>query len=102
MATPHLELATKVALVTGAGRGIGRTISLRLAAAGAQLVLTGRNQDGLRESAGLITAAGGLAPLICHLDLLDLPSIKTAVKDAQEKFGPNAFTNQFVPAMGTM
>lgn len=87
MATPHPEFATKVALVTGASRGIGRAISLRLAAAGAQLVLTGRDQTRLKETSGLITAAGGLSPLVCHLDLLDLSSIKAAVKVAEEKFG---------------
>ena len=87
MAARKAELTNKVALVTGASRGIGRAISFRLAAAGAQLVLTGRNQKALKENSQLIIAAGGLTPLICYLDLLDLPSIKAAVKVAEEKFG---------------
>lgn len=81
------ELAKKVALVTGASQGIGRAISIALAKAGAQLVLAGRNQAGLEETAQLITSAGGIAPLICHLDLLDLKSIQETVKVADEKFG---------------
>lgn len=87
MAVMTGELVSKVALVTGASRGIGRAISIRLATAGAQLVLAGRDQAGLAETSILITAAGGLTPMICHLDLLDLKSIKAAVKNAQEKFG---------------
>jgi NAD(P)-dependent dehydrogenase (short-subunit alcohol dehydrogenase family) len=81
------ELAGKIALVTGASRGIGRAIGLRLAKAGAQLVLAGRNQNGLEETAQLITTGGGLTPMITHLDLLDLASIKAAVTRVQEKYG---------------
>jgi NAD(P)-dependent dehydrogenase (short-subunit alcohol dehydrogenase family) len=81
------ELAGKLALVTGASRGIGRAIGLRLAKAGAQLVLAGRNQNGLEETAQLITTGGGLTPMITHLDLLDLASIKAAVTRVQEKYG---------------
>lgn len=84
------ELANKVALVTGANRGIGRVISLRLAQAGAQLVLASRDQAGLEETARLITSSqttGGLSPLICHIDLLDPSSIDTSIKKVQETFG---------------
>lgn len=87
MAATTEELATKVALVTGANRGIGRVISLCLAKAGAQLVLAGRNRAGLEETALLITTAGGLSPLITHLDLLDRSSISGAVAQTLETFG---------------
>ncbi len=46
-------------LLTGAGSGIGRALALGLAAQGARLVLAGRRQDALQETAGLIAAAGG-------------------------------------------
>ena len=81
------ELAGKVALVTGASRGIGRVISLRLAQAGAQLVLASRDRAGLEESARLIATAGGLAPLICHLDLLDRTTVNATVLETLETFG---------------
>lgn len=84
------ELANKVALVTGASRGIGRVIGIHLAQAGAQLVLAGRDQAGLAETAGMITdskPASGLSPMICHLDLLDSSSIDAAVKKVLEAFG---------------
>lgn len=81
------ELANKVVLITGASRGIGRVTSLRLAKAGAQLVLAGRNKAGLEETAGMITAAGGLLPLVAHLDLLDRSSINATIAKSLEAFG---------------
>ena len=49
----------RVAWVTGAGSGIGRTIATTLAAHGAKVVATGRKEDRLRETVGAIAAAGG-------------------------------------------
>jgi NAD(P)-dependent dehydrogenase (short-subunit alcohol dehydrogenase family) len=51
----------KTALVTGAGRGIGRAVALALAAAGAELVLVSRTASALDEVAGEITSGGGTA-----------------------------------------
>jgi len=55
------RLDGKVALVTGAGRGIGRAVALALAAAGAELVLNSRTPAELEEVAGEIAARGGKA-----------------------------------------
>jgi 3-oxoacyl-[acyl-carrier protein] reductase len=54
-----VDLSGKVALVTGAGRGIGRSISLALAASGASVFLTARSEDQLAAVAGEIREKGG-------------------------------------------
>jgi 3-oxoacyl-[acyl-carrier protein] reductase len=56
-----LRLDGKVAIVTGAGNGLGRAESVALARAGALLVLNDLAGDALAETAGLIAAAGGQA-----------------------------------------
>jgi len=63
------ELTDKVAVVTGASRGIGRTIAMRLASQGAVVCAAARG-DNARETAGAITAAGGRADAYA-LDVTD-------------------------------
>lgn len=67
-------LGGKLALVTGASRGIGAATAAALAAAGAHVVLTARTVAGLEEVEDRIHAAGGSAT-IAPLDLLDGDSI---------------------------
>lgn len=84
------ELANKVALVTGASRGIGRVIALTLAQAGAQLVLAGRDQAALEESARMISQlpkGDSRPPLVCHVDLLDPASIESCVDQSVDLLG---------------
>lgn len=64
---PDFSLSGKVALITGASRGIGRAIALTYASSGAKVVLTSRKQDGLDEVAAEIRAAGAESlPLAAH------------------------------------
>lgn len=79
-------LEGKVALVTGGGKGIGRAISLRLAAAGAQVLVTGRDEKALGETVGEIAYGGGKARHLAG-DVRDAAHLESAVKKAMEAFG---------------
>ncbi len=76
----------KVAIITGASRGIGRAIAGRLAADGAQVVLSARDEDALRAAAAEIGQAGGAAELLA-LDLRDAEAAGALAAFAREKFG---------------
>lgn len=71
-------LAGRTALVTGAGRGIGRAIALRCAAEGAAVALAGRSVPELEEVAALVAAAGG-ASLVVPMDVQDPASVADGV-----------------------
>jgi NAD(P)-dependent dehydrogenase (short-subunit alcohol dehydrogenase family) len=73
----------KVALVTGAGSGIGRAVSVGLAHAGYQTVLVGRHPDTLRETAG---AAGG-SPLVLPADVTDPDAVRAVFATVRDRFG---------------
>jgi short-subunit dehydrogenase len=81
------ELAGKTALITGAGRGIGRALALGLGTAGVRLVLIARSGDQLAETAGELTAAGAADPLIVQADVADDRQRHQAVYAAQA-YGP--------------
>ena len=72
------RLDGKVALVTGAGRGIGRAIALALAAAGAELVLNSRTPAELDAVAGEIAAAGEQAQTL-PFDVTDTAAARSAI-----------------------
>jgi len=69
------SLAGKKALVTGAGRGIGRALTLGLVHAGAQVAVTGRDREAIEGVADEATALGGKAFAAC-LDVSDMGSIE--------------------------
>src|SRR6188472_3428892 len=70
-------LSGSTAVVTGASRGIGRAIALRLAEAGAEVALWARDSTALRMVAGEITAARGKARSIV-VDVTDPDSVNRA------------------------
>ncbi|MGH9646750.1 MAG: SDR family NAD(P)-dependent oxidoreductase [Bryobacteraceae bacterium] len=79
-------LQGKVAIVTGASRGIGRAIALRLAAAGSSVVLCARDQQLLDAAAAEIRNSGGAAETIA-LDLRAPDSGRRVVQFTIERFG---------------
>jgi 3-oxoacyl-[acyl-carrier protein] reductase len=81
-----MSLSGRVALVTGASQGIGRTCALRLAKDGATVAAVARNQEKLNELVGEITAAGGKAAAF-PLDVADEEQVKATVKAAIAQLG---------------
>jgi 3-oxoacyl-[acyl-carrier protein] reductase len=81
-----MSLAQRVALVTGASQGIGRTCALRFASEGAAVALAARNQEKLNELVQEITAAGGKATSFA-LDVADEEQVKSGIKGAIAQFG---------------
>jgi NAD(P)-dependent dehydrogenase (short-subunit alcohol dehydrogenase family) len=73
----------RVALVTGASRGIGAATAIELGRLGAHVVLTARTQGGLEETDDAIREAGGSATLL-PMDLQDTSSL--------DKIGPSIYT----------
>ena len=85
MTTPR-ELRGRTAVVTGASSGIGRAIAERLGGDGANVVLSGRTESAMKESAARIEAAGGTAHLVVG-DVRDPDVVGELVRRAEAETG---------------
>src|SRR5580693_385231 len=79
-------LAGQVAVITGAGGGIGAAIALELSRLGAIAVLCGRTRAALESSAQAIAEAGGTAELV-SCDVTSLGSVEAAARQVEGSFG---------------
>jgi NAD(P)-dependent dehydrogenase (short-subunit alcohol dehydrogenase family) len=82
----HFSLAGRVALVTGASRGIGRAIALALGAAGAAVACAARSRELVDAAAAEITAAGGRARAL-RLDVTRSEQIAVGVEEIEGTLG---------------
>jgi NAD(P)-dependent dehydrogenase (short-subunit alcohol dehydrogenase family) len=80
------DLSGKTALITGSTSGIGRATALKLAAAGARVILSGRDRDRGGEAVASIRAAGGDADFI-GVELSDPASVRRLAEQALELGG---------------
>lgn len=80
------DLTGLVALVTGAGRGLGAEAALALARAGALVVVTGRSPDGVNRTCSLITDQGGRA-LTKILDVNDEQAVEQVMTETSAEAG---------------
>jgi len=81
------DLDGKVAIITGGGRGIGRTIALGLAKAGCSVAVVARSEDQLAETVSQITQLGSRA-ISVTADVSDPAAVERMVLEVESSLGP--------------
>lgn len=81
-----MELKNKVAIITGASGGIGRSIALELANAGVRMMLVGRSRQKLETVAQEVASRGTLNAW-CSIDIRDATAVEHMVNETLEHFG---------------
>jgi NAD(P)-dependent dehydrogenase (short-subunit alcohol dehydrogenase family) len=87
MTDQTLPLSSRIALVTGASRGIGRACAVALAKAGAHIVATGRTQGALEELDDEILAATGDRTTLVPMDLAEGDNVDHLALAIHQRFG---------------
>ena len=88
MASEQFPLARKVAIITGAGRGLGRQMALALAKAGADIVAAARTQEQIEATAADVRALGdGQQALAVRTDVRDSAQVDTLIARCLDEFG---------------
>jgi NAD(P)-dependent dehydrogenase (short-subunit alcohol dehydrogenase family) len=87
VASPLFDLSGRVALVTGASRGIGRAIAQGLAQSGASIALSSRTQADLLQTVKEISALGARTEAF-PADVANVAEIRTLVRDVLTRMGP--------------
>ena len=82
-----MRVLEKVALVTGAGTGIGRAVCIRLAEEGAELVVTSRTESHVEETCAEVEAACGRKPIGRTLDVADGTAVDELASDVAQRYG---------------
>lgn len=82
-----MMLTGKVAIITGASKGIGRATALTFAQSGAELILNGRDSAALDTLSEEIQSLGGKAPIIYPYDVSDYASVKECFKNIKKNVG---------------
>ncbi|MDP7331309.1 MAG: 3-oxoacyl-[acyl-carrier-protein] reductase [Candidatus Marinimicrobia bacterium] len=80
------KLSKKIAVVTGASRGIGKAMAETYAQAGAHVICVSRNEDALNGVANLIRSNGGSAS-IAACNVSDLENFQKLIKDTADNYG---------------
>jgi NAD(P)-dependent dehydrogenase (short-subunit alcohol dehydrogenase family) len=101
MAPTPGRLAGRLALITGASRGLGAAVAQRFAAEGAKLVLVARTVGGLEETDDAVRRAGSSATLV-PLDLTDFDAIDRLGQSLHERFGRLDILVGNAGALGTL
>jgi gluconate 5-dehydrogenase len=90
----QFDLTGKTALVTGSSRGLGRSLALGLAEAGARIVVHGRDGDAASVTADLIEAQYGDRPGVTIFDVTDPAAVAEAISEVVEAHGvPDILVN---------
>lgn len=88
------DVVGRLALVTGSSRGLGRSLAVTLAEAGARVIIHGRSAEALEETAQLIQERTGVRPAAVRFDVTDKDAVAAGLESLLEEHGaPDILVN---------